>query len=550
MPNQPGFSSSVAAVTILPDAPKLARAWRAWYKHVGLLRRLRFVRSLIDKKRYYELDEVGDSDLEEGWGESDSVGAIDSNTPMGEAKSLDVLFPPDNNSPESEGKAAPAPILEERRASLEFGASHEVDDHLSADTMNDSKVEAAQMREVQHRINYYKDVFGVNFDAENEVTLNDTLLMYALEYGPEQTAVYSREFAQGAAACCPNGCREERLLSYELGELENRMEQITEALKQSFVDLKDAQNSSVESEKNPEFQGTPPSSDIKNSGHIKNVKSLEDMKLPSKYDAETRLYHKTPTKFSCKDANEEEVNEVIADTTPRLGRYEQSLPTIMQRSPQEASLRLPEVSSSGTISISNQGRFVVKESYGLSGDEQSDTNNSLRNRKATLSDDWPKDITSPSIRIRQRANTGFSALSVTSEVVDTWRQVENIIEDVQKGVAKVDQRQAFNGIWNIPTFGSIIQSIRDTWHSMTRHTKSVVEDFASESTFAVVTFTSRQAAIAGRGLPFIQNITYSSSYKHLTFRNVLDPCSTPLFGGRARSRTLDPSRTYSRSSTG
>ena len=31
VPNQPGFSSSIAAITILPDAPDLARSWRMWY---------------------------------------------------------------------------------------------------------------------------------------------------------------------------------------------------------------------------------------------------------------------------------------------------------------------------------------------------------------------------------------------------------------------------------------------------------------------------------------------------------------------------------------
>merc|ERR1712241_129099 len=45
VPNQPGFSSSVAAVTILPDAPKIAKAWRNWYAAAAALRRLQFIRS-------------------------------------------------------------------------------------------------------------------------------------------------------------------------------------------------------------------------------------------------------------------------------------------------------------------------------------------------------------------------------------------------------------------------------------------------------------------------------------------------------------------------
>ena len=75
MPPQPGLSSSAAAVTILPDVPKLAKAWRTWYKHVGLLRRLRFIRSLIAKKRYYEIDEV--SDISESDEEANTADAVD-----------------------------------------------------------------------------------------------------------------------------------------------------------------------------------------------------------------------------------------------------------------------------------------------------------------------------------------------------------------------------------------------------------------------------------------------------------------------------------------
>jgi hypothetical protein len=50
VPNQPGFSSSVVAVTILPGAPELAKAWRKWYCAAATLRRLRFIRQVIKEK--------------------------------------------------------------------------------------------------------------------------------------------------------------------------------------------------------------------------------------------------------------------------------------------------------------------------------------------------------------------------------------------------------------------------------------------------------------------------------------------------------------------
>ena len=50
VPNQPGFSSSVVAVTILPGAPELAKAWRKWYAAAAALRRLRFIRQVIKER--------------------------------------------------------------------------------------------------------------------------------------------------------------------------------------------------------------------------------------------------------------------------------------------------------------------------------------------------------------------------------------------------------------------------------------------------------------------------------------------------------------------
>jgi hypothetical protein len=277
VPNQPGFTSSVAAVTILPDAPKLAKAWRAWYKHVGLLRRLRFVRSLIAKKRYYEIDEVAEENDESSDSETSSIDG-----PLGDGKSLDVLFPLDQTSSEKEEQVVKS--VEE---------AHVVQDHLDIppDPRNVLSREQSEMKLLQHRINYYKDVFGADIDAEGGVELEKTLIMHALEYGPEQTAVYSREFAQGAAACCPNGCREERLHYYELKDLEILEEEITDALAESFDQLNNIQKWNVNNLENDETK------EGQSSG-IQNVGSMEDIKLPSKYDIESLLLSRTPKKYT------------------------------------------------------------------------------------------------------------------------------------------------------------------------------------------------------------------------------------------------------------
>jgi hypothetical protein len=50
VPNQPGFSSSVAAVTILPPANRLDQAWQKWYKAAAKVRRLRLIKNIIEDK--------------------------------------------------------------------------------------------------------------------------------------------------------------------------------------------------------------------------------------------------------------------------------------------------------------------------------------------------------------------------------------------------------------------------------------------------------------------------------------------------------------------
>jgi hypothetical protein len=81
------------------------------------------------------------------------------------------------------------------------------------------------------------DYVFVNNDDEN----GDAYIL-SLQFGPEQTAVHSREFAQAAAPCCPNGCMEGRVRNatlYELREMEREME---EEVKQAFLDLSKARH--------------------------------------------------------------------------------------------------------------------------------------------------------------------------------------------------------------------------------------------------------------------------------------------------------------------
>jgi len=246
--------------------------------------------------------EEDESDVEEEGSKAEGVNA---NAPLGDGRSLDLLFPLDRSPVKASVVKAPA-------VKIEPVASHE--DHLDNSSQVADNSSYNREREdyilLQQRINYYNDVFGSQLDKENDVEMEKTLLMHALSYGPEQTAVYSREFAQGAAACCPNGCREERLLTKSLKELEEMEEHYIIEVEQSFVELTQAQNSNVESVRMKNAPQKEESS-VKNGSELQNlkkVKSVDD--VPNNFDVETELYSRTPTKFSSHSRDDSKHHDV------------------------------------------------------------------------------------------------------------------------------------------------------------------------------------------------------------------------------------------------
>ena len=61
VPNQPEFSSSIAAVTILLDATELALPWKRWFIAAGSWRRLKFIRRLMIDEKHYFFEDSDDS---------------------------------------------------------------------------------------------------------------------------------------------------------------------------------------------------------------------------------------------------------------------------------------------------------------------------------------------------------------------------------------------------------------------------------------------------------------------------------------------------------
>ncbi|VEU35296.1 unnamed protein product [Pseudo-nitzschia multistriata] len=51
VPNQPGYTSSIAAITMLPDAKKLTKVWGKWYACGNKMRYLRYVKAQLERRR-------------------------------------------------------------------------------------------------------------------------------------------------------------------------------------------------------------------------------------------------------------------------------------------------------------------------------------------------------------------------------------------------------------------------------------------------------------------------------------------------------------------
>jgi len=105
---------------------------------------------------------------------------------------------------------------------------------------------------------------------------------------------------------------------------------------------------------------------------------------------------------------------------------------------------------------------------------------------------------------RRRLNTGNSYMSSASgrNKPDQWAQAEEI--------TKSDARVLTTGVWQMPDVKKlpdqyatnvkswVRKSVTNLKDSVCQRTMGVVSDMSSDATFAVVTFTSRQAAVAAR----------------------------------------------------
>ena len=199
VPNQPGFSSSVAAVSILPGAGEIAASWQKWYAAAAKLRRLRFIRKQIERRKRQHILRRRLSLTERGLAASErSVGHDFYGSKWHDESETDV-----------DGSLE---MVDLKHANSSIG--HSFHNHSDND-------------DIRNRLGPI-----VSDDANNKVYKSIT-------FGPEQTAIYGREFAQAASPFCPNGFCEERIASAGLEDLLDYEEEAAIQLHYAICELQD-----------------------------------------------------------------------------------------------------------------------------------------------------------------------------------------------------------------------------------------------------------------------------------------------------------------------
>ena len=362
VPNQPGFSSSIAAVTILPAASDLGKAWARWYGAAGKLRRLRYIRKLIGELRHYDIEDQHSSDEED-------------------------------NVPDTPQKR-PFSKTESRRSSEIY-------------------------RDSIRKQNYYREVLGSTGDEEVEANF-----LLSFDYGPEQFAVYSREFAQSAAACCPNGCGERRLRQARIDELLIMEQEAIAEVQAANEALQKAQTKVVTSKR-------------ENSDH-----------------SASRVASPQQSEFKNLNLSESLETEAVLMSRPHP---------------------ITKVRSDGSASLAELVEKLPQDAA----------------QQNLLEGVLPFSI-EPGEGARRRV--------ASSTQSDQWSLVESMVnESLNKaGSLRSVQRTLSTGAWHMPS-SLVIKKIFNEWRKVFANTTDrVVDTLARESSYAVVTFTSRQAAVAAR----------------------------------------------------
>lgn len=203
VPNQPGYSSSVAALTILPDVKRLSLAWKKWFECASKVRRLKFIREKLEEAR---------------------------NGP-------DFKTKPDNTDIDSYNECRD-------NHNTKFNSQQRI---KSKTIINCSKLDTVQEAS-------YIDEFSApqlefterssNNEEESQIEMfldNDEI---------EQMTVYYREFARSSASCGPYGCDEYSIANADILTLTDIEQEAAEEVEIAIEELRQARID-IRSDKKP-----------------------------------------------------------------------------------------------------------------------------------------------------------------------------------------------------------------------------------------------------------------------------------------------------------
>ena len=645
VPNQPGFSSSVAAVSIMPSSQAIAVAWRKWYKAAKKLRRLRFIREQISNRRHYDIVlDTPDGDAEQG----ESTRNLQQSTRQ--LSSRGFLVSPWLSAPFGDDEyESPPPI------------------YKSQDKNRD----------------YYREVLGSVRDQESEKQVYD-----AFQFGPEQTAVYSREFAQSSAACCPYGCFEGNVRRAKIDELIQMEREAEEAVHEANLALLNARRRAVrweqhlDEEDEEEEEGddpeqpttvpaegemieileegeqsasfsvgatpapktdpvSPPTSTRKESKHRKKA-TFDSIEFPEDMSLERELFQRSSLELGKRSGSyspnlekgkgsRSRVNSSSAEkTAKKKSNHRQTTSSLesinlpgdpsLEANPLDTVNSDQNLTKTSSRELFNQDPLQSSFSGGAPGTGikgskhrrkptfesvllpdnlgleanlfQKASEHDLRHKNSDLgaknnafsdliSQQNSKidssagnaveeliDLETPKMGNLESKNTDISdiksadnqvpaseidveageASNVARSSESQWSLVQDIVARVSQSErsSKNKRRKAkeiASGAWRIPSARSILRKTRKTaMHSTTKMVQKVKDtaidalDIQRESSYAVVTFTSRQAAVAARHcLPDGRGTERWISYPDLPIPPLADAASGDLV--RAKSRT-------------
>ena len=459
VPNQPGFTSSVAAVTILPSAREMATAWKKWYGATKKLQRLRFIRRQL---------------LERGFRKEDN-------------NKTTTPHPSNGTSPHN---------------NINNNHSNDDSERVQVHPENDFDI---YLRSSSLRHQYTHEVLG-------DVTDDDVEAMFlkSLQMGPEQTAVYSLELARGSSKCCPHGCCEEKILFSPTRDLLQMEAEAVADAHQAFSELEVLRKKAVlERHDGPDSEEPDPASGGGGHRHT-NSKRTKVLDLVEKVGVPTTT------------TSQSDITTADASIETRLFGNGQA--ALNHKNSNASSRRRGKRSKSKSAKVRAS---AITNPSSLTGSTNGEPNHDdpLLETKPAANGRGPAALSRPRLHtedssyfpsmIRMVPSTGtpngngtehYTSQGAFGEEVNRWQAVRQVANECERSarssVHPLMDHRVSDGIWHRPSlrllWGDFWQQscgmIAWTWKS----SQEATDLYARDSTYAVVTFTSRQAAIAAR----------------------------------------------------